>query len=725
MYKKTIKRGNNSYSYYYHNYRQGSKVKNVFLGDNLKEAKSNLNKINNNIQVPIPNRIPSINSGAILTIMFLLLLGIGLYALNPDSITGLAVNDQQHEDDFIITIQALPTNPTGLSPSNNSVLTDLTPNLNWTNATDADGDALTYSVDIAIDSAFNTVVYSASSIASGPSPTGHNVSTELNRSIIHFWRIRAVGGSENGPYSYGNFSIAHNPNIISAFAYPTYIIVNRTQTLNLTVRSNQSSAASFTNLTITDPNGINSNLTLANTTIIAGQIYEYNFTFTPKAVGTYNLAFTLNDTNYPGTNATQMNFTFYSVNAESVNFNGTNSKRMTIKDIETNELLYQGSNITKTNFPPGYYYLEILSTDNKVTLVFANATLNATTNETFNYTDINDSIALPVAGTTNINQFELNTSLSYTDANITYNYLDNISNVNHEESLAIFKCNSGGNCTWERLNRTIYENQDNLSTIFSSFSIFGVLDQSPLNTTTTTTTTTSSAGGGGGTVLADISIIQPSPVTLFKDDTSTITIIVKNNGEKTLSNIKIEVELGDAQAQDISVTANPDNILNLAVGEQAEVELIVTNLGLEVGQYEIKVSATSSSPRVTDDAKFFVGVTDPYVINRKNAEAQFIFIDELFSLNEACVELNSLVQQAKTYFNNEEFDKALEYANNAIESCKNLVERQGGELVLNKETGPFSGTVLWIIEAAAAFFALMIIYGYYRRWRFKQGLRKR
>ena len=26
---------------------------------------------------------------------------------------------------------------------------------------------------------------------------------------------------------------------------------------------------------------------------------------------------------------------------------------------------------------------------------------------------------------------------------------------------------------------------------------------------------------------------------------------------------------------------------------------------------------------------------------------------------------------------------------------------------------------------AAAFFALMIIYGYYRRWRFKQGLRKR
>ena len=102
MYKKTIKRGNNSYSYYYHNYRQGSKVKNVFLGDNLKEAKSNLNKINNNIQVPIPNRIPSINSGAILTIMFLLLLGIGLYALDPDSITGLVTEEVIQQPTIII-----------------------------------------------------------------------------------------------------------------------------------------------------------------------------------------------------------------------------------------------------------------------------------------------------------------------------------------------------------------------------------------------------------------------------------------------------------------------------------------------------------------------------------------------------------------------------------------------------------------------------------------------
>src|SRR3989344_4240748 len=104
MYKKTIKRGNNSYSYYYHNHRVNGKVRNVFLGTSLKEAKIKLNKFNNqnSFDAPIPNRIPSINSGAILTIMFLLLLGIGLYALDPDSITGLVTEEVIQQPTIII-----------------------------------------------------------------------------------------------------------------------------------------------------------------------------------------------------------------------------------------------------------------------------------------------------------------------------------------------------------------------------------------------------------------------------------------------------------------------------------------------------------------------------------------------------------------------------------------------------------------------------------------------
>ena len=149
------------------------------------------------------------------------------------------------------------------------------------------------------------------------------------------------------------------------------------------------------------------------------------------------------------------------------------------------------------------------------------------------------------------------------------------------------------------------------------------------------------------------------------------------------------------------------------------------NSGLTLGQYEVVVTANVENPLLLDEGKIYVDVVERFFTEKTQVREQVNYLDELFNLNPECSELRDLLVQVQASFDNEEFDKALEYANNAIESCKNLVERQGGELVLNKETGPFSGTVLWIIEAAAAFFALMIIYGYYRRWRFKQELRKR
>ncbi len=746
MYKKLIKRGSKTYSYYYHNYRKGGQVKNVFLGDNLKQAKLNLNKFNSLNQAPIPNRQTFFEkklyqktdknpgySGAILVALFLLVLGIGFFFFKPE-ITGLTTDNLIQTDAVItkesgiITIQsgAAPTQPTSLQPTNDSFILDTTPNLNWTNSTDGEADILTYNLDIATNSNFATIVYSTSAITSGPSPTGHNVTTTLNFTNYYF-RVRADDGTSNGTYAYGNFTIAYHPSFISMLSYPTYITVNRTQTANITIRLNQSTNASFTNLTIKDPNGINVNLTSTNTTVIGSTIYEYNFTFTPKAVGTYNLTFTLNDTAFPTTNSIQRNATLYSVQAESVNFTAPGSQRITVKDILTKEILYQGtnssilSNITLTSFPPGQYYLDIHSSDNKSFVIFGNATLNSTINETLNYTDVGDTLTLPVAGTTNINQFTLATNLSFVDANITYYYGDNLSQIEHEESLAIFKCASNDSCSWVRLNRTIYENQNNLTTVINSFSVFNLIDQSPLNITTTTTTT-GGGGGGGGTVTADISIIQPSPITLFKDDTTIALIIIKNNGEKTLNDIRINVNAGN---QPFRVEVNPTSIPVLTAGQQASVDLTITNIGLEEGDYEITVRAGSTSPALTDEAKFFINVVPKYIIAKKNAEEQLIFVENLFNKNPACLELSELIQKSKIEFNNEEYAKSLELANSAIESCKNLLSREGKELILPKRAEPLSDTIMLMLEIIAFLFVFILIYNYYRKWRFKKNLRKR
>jgi len=372
-----------------------------------------------------------------------------------------------------------------------------------------------------------------------------------------------------------------------------------------------------------------------------------------------------------------------------------------------------------TNFPPGQYYVDIHSSDNKSFVILGNATLNSTINETLNYTDIEDTLTLPVAGTININQFTLATNLSFVDANITYFYSDNLSQIDHEESLAIFKCASIGSCSWIRLNRTMYENQDNLTTIINSFSVFNIIDQSPLNITTTTTTT--SGGGGGRAVTADISIIQPSPITLFKDDTTTALIIIKNNGERTLNDIRIDVSTGN---QPFDVNINPKSIAILVAGQQAQVDLTITNIGLESGEYEITVKATSGSPSLTDEAKFFIQVIPKYIASKKNAEEQLAFVEDLFNKNPSCSELDELIQKAKAEFSNGEYVKSLELANSAIESCKGLA-REGEELVLPKKAEPLSDTILLMVEIIAFVFVVMLAYNYYRRWRFKKGLRKR
>ena len=48
MYKKTIKKGDRNYSYYYTNIREGQKVKNIFLSSDKKEAVRLENELKNN-----------------------------------------------------------------------------------------------------------------------------------------------------------------------------------------------------------------------------------------------------------------------------------------------------------------------------------------------------------------------------------------------------------------------------------------------------------------------------------------------------------------------------------------------------------------------------------------------------------------------------------------------------------------------------------------------------
>ncbi|WP_298270897.1 Ig-like domain-containing protein [Geobacter sp.] len=95
---------------------------------------------------------------------------------------------------FANTANDKPTDPAISSPGDNTVVSTLTPPLTVTNATDVDGDTITYEFVVATDSGFANIAANASGIAQG-----NNGSTpwtvpagKLADNTQYYWRSRAV-----------------------------------------------------------------------------------------------------------------------------------------------------------------------------------------------------------------------------------------------------------------------------------------------------------------------------------------------------------------------------------------------------------------------------------------------------------------------------------------------------------------------------------------------------
>lgn len=88
-----------------------------------------------------------------------------------------------------------PTVPVLGSPADNGTVDRATPTVQWAAATDADGDAITYQVQIASDDGFANVVTSGNT-----GNTNFTPGANLNDNATYFWRVRAqdaAGGNSN------------------------------------------------------------------------------------------------------------------------------------------------------------------------------------------------------------------------------------------------------------------------------------------------------------------------------------------------------------------------------------------------------------------------------------------------------------------------------------------------------------------------------------------------
>ena len=115
---------------------------------------------------------------------------IDVQGQSPDPIT-------VHQTATLTVFNASPSAPTLLTPANGAISQPLSPSFTWSPATEA----ATYTLEIATDTAFTSIVHTGS----GLTTTSYNGAT-LNSNTLYYWRVRAVNacgaGSNSAAFSF-------------------------------------------------------------------------------------------------------------------------------------------------------------------------------------------------------------------------------------------------------------------------------------------------------------------------------------------------------------------------------------------------------------------------------------------------------------------------------------------------------------------------------------------
>ena len=235
------------------------------------------------------------------------------------------------------------------------------------------------------------------------------------------------------------------------------------------------------------------------------------------------------------------------------------------------------------------------------------------------------------------------------------------------------------------------------------------------------TTTIVPSGGGGGasrtkkTPVA-LKIIVPEPVSMFTLGKIVVPIKLQNRGQMDLNGIKITAM---STLKGVRTELEKDYFKILQPGQEEKFDMTVLSDADAKGSYEIIINATVESPVYSDTASFFVNLIEMGWQEKIKAQEKIIFLEELLIGNPECLELKELLNEAKKEFEKNDFKKAVEIADKAIEACKYAVSSKGKVVEIKRRFG--ANNFLLIFSASLlAFLLLLFIFNSYKRARFRR-----
>ncbi|MBN1156295.1 hypothetical protein JXA85_01645 [Candidatus Woesearchaeota archaeon] len=280
-----------------------------------------------------------------------------------------------------------------------------------------------------------------------------------------------------------------------------------------------------------------------------------------------------------------------------------------------------------------------------------------------------------------------------TGDNLTYNYSTSVDisvTINNETNVVTLYSENPNTVT------LTFSAYDGYNTTYSN-NVTILFQASPAHTETAA----SSGGGGGSSVVTimetkvinqtnltkrvTIELISPGIVTLYKNETMEIPIRLVNNYEADLN--KINLSILTNLSMNYSFKNNP--LAKLEPGEEFETVLYI-NAGNNIyGLQEITVKAEAEQPEFADTAKIFINSLEKGLENVSQINTKITFTEDLFRENPECLELNEILTEAKKALQTNQFSKAQQLIDDALEGCKYIISQKDAYLELPESRANF------------------------------------
>ena len=166
-----------------------------------------------------------------------------------------------------------------------------------------------------------------------------------------------------------------------------------------------------------------------------------------------------------------------------------------------------------------------------------------------------------------------------------------------------------------------------------------------------------------------LEVITPQHIQGYSEDTVVAPIILTNNGEATLNNIKLTANASDTTVTTWFERTSYDTLLP----KQSERTQLFIKWSGTVKEFDIIVSAHSTDPDFTDKAVVSVTGTERVAENRTQIESHVQFVRDLLQMNPECLELSELMEDAQQDIQDGQYDRARERLSFVIEGCRYLL----------------------------------------------------